>query len=143
MKKLKVLALMVGLGLSFAAVPVGAQGVWGACADGAAGSSAICADAKGTEATDIIKTLLNTALFAIGALSVVMITHSGFKYVNSRGDPEGVKSAKNTLMYAIVGLIVAMLAFVIVNFIIGAFSGTNPADGQSAYEAGMSGGVRS
>ena len=122
MKKIKIAALVVGFCLSFFAVPAEAQGVWGACEGGASGS-AICGDE--TEATDIVKRLINVFLYAIGALSVIMIIHSGFKYVNSRGDAEGVKSAKNTLLYSVMGLIVALLAFTIVNFVIKSFNQTS------------------
>ncbi len=118
MKKLKIVALVAGLCLCLFSLPVEAQGIWGAC-NQAAGGSAICEDQ--TEATDIVKQLINLFLFVIGALSVIMIVHSGFKYVSSRGEAEQVKSAKNTLLYAVAGLIVAMLAFTIVNFVVGIF----------------------
>lgn len=127
MKKIKTFLLLLGVSLSLAAQPVGAQGVWEVCKSGVNTDSAICVDAKkNTEASNIVTRLINTFLFVIGILSVVMIIHSGFKYVNSRGDAEGVKSAKNTLLYAVTGLIVALLAFVIVNFVVGIFlnSGT-------------------
>lgn len=126
MKRLKAAILMTGALLLFSAMPVQAQGIWGACDDSSASGSAICADAGKTEATSIVKNIINLFLYAIGILSVIMIIHSGLKYVNSRGDAEGVKSAKNTLLYAVVGLIVAMMAFTIVNFVIGAFG--SPAD---------------
>ena len=116
MKKLKLLILTAGFLTSFLSVPVEAQGIWGGCSGSA---SAVCADKS--EATDIVGTLINTFLFVIGALSVIMIVHSGFKYVSSRGEAEQVKSAKNTLLYAVTGLIVAILAFTIVNFVVGIF----------------------
>lgn len=122
MKNIKIVAVVVGFCLCFIAVPVEAQGVWGAC-EGGASSSAICGDE--TEAEDIVKRLINVFLYAIGALSVIMIIFSGFKYVNSRGDAEGVKSAKNTLTYSVTGLIVALLAFTIVNFVIESFNQTS------------------
>ena len=65
--------------------------------------------------TDII----NVFLFLIGALSVVMIIYGGIRYVTSAGDSGRVTSAKNTIMYAVVGLVVAILAFAIVNFVVG------------------------
>lgn len=137
MKKIRLLALLVGLFVSFLAVPVEAQGIWGACEE--SGGSAICADTgeDGTEATDIVTNLINLFLFAIGALAVVMIIHSGFKYVNSRGDAEGVKSAKNTLLYAVIGLIVALLAYAIVDFVIDSYGkagGGNTEDDTSMIE---------
>lgn len=121
MKKIRTLVLLAGLSVCFWAVPAEAQGVWGAC-QGENASSAICGDK--TEGTTIAKRLINVFLSVIGALSVIMIIHSGFKYVSSSGDSEKIKSAKNTLLYAVIGLIVAMLALTIVNFVIAGFSGT-------------------
>lgn len=54
-----------------------------------------------------------------------MIIHSGFKFVNSRGNPESIKAARETLLYSIIGLVVAILSFTIVNFVISAFDGTS------------------
>lgn len=124
MKQIKLAVMALGIALSLVAVPVYAadtteqsSGIWDGC-EGVA--SDICKDK--TQATDIVKRLINVFLFAIGALAVIMIIHSGFKYTTSRGDAEGVKSAKNTLLYAVIGLIVASMAFAIVNFVIGAFN---------------------
>jgi hypothetical protein len=122
MKWFKMVIVAIGVLLSLSATSVQAQGVWGACnGDKAPGtdSTAICGDKR--EATGIVKQLIDVFLYAIGILSVIMIVFSGLKYVNSRGDAESVKSAKNTLLYAVVGLIVAMLAFTIVNFVVGRF----------------------
>ncbi|HSX45281.1 MAG TPA: hypothetical protein VLF39_04240 [Candidatus Saccharimonadales bacterium] len=59
-------------------------------------------------------------LFAvvIGFVAVVMVIISGFKYITSNGDPNAVASAKNTLIYAIVGIIVAALAQGIVKYVL-------------------------
>lgn len=132
MKQLRVAILALGLIFSFSAVtPVQAQGVWGACTGV---ENEICADDE--EATDIVKNLVNTFLFVIGLLSVIMIIHSGLKYTTSRGDAEAVKSAKNTLLYAVVGLIVAISAYAIVNFVVTAFdTSTGEAGNQTGSEA--------
>lgn len=66
----------------------------------------------------IIKLIVNIMLFLIGAISVIMIIVGGIKYTTSNGNAEMVKSAKNTITYAIVGLIVAIFAYAIVNFVI-------------------------
>lgn len=60
---------------------------------------------------------INTFLFIIGALAVVMIIYGGFKYVTSGGESSAVTSAKNTILYAVVGLVIAMLAYAIANFV--------------------------
>ncbi len=63
--------------------------------------------------------ILNTVFGAIAATAVFFIIKGGIKYTVSGGDPAGVKQAKETIMYAIIGLIVALLAFGAVNFITG------------------------
>jgi len=138
MKQVKLLALVVGLCLCFYTMPAQAQGIWGACDPNV--SSEICGDK--TEATDIVKQLINFFLFTLGVVAVIMIIHSGMKYVTSRGDAEQVKSAKNTLLYAVIGLIVAMLAFTIVNFVIGIFSENGSDGAEDATGGGGGGNVR-
>lgn len=65
---------------------------------------------------------LQTALkyfFGVAALlSVVFVAIGGFKYTVSGGDSNSVQSAKNTIMYAVIGLAVSVLAFVIVQFVV-------------------------
>ena len=66
----------------------------------------------------IVTTIVNTMLFIVGALAVVMIIFGGLRYVTSAGNASAVTAAKNTIIYAIVGLIVAFLAFAAVNFVL-------------------------
>lgn len=70
---------------------------------------------------DSIKIVTNVLLFIIGAISVIMIILGGLNYVLSNGDQTKVTSAKNTILYAVIGLVVALLAFAIVNFVLDAF----------------------
>ena len=59
------------------------------------------------------------ALFVVaGALSVVFIVVGGLRYVLSNGEPRDIEAAKNTIMYAVLGLIISLLAFGIVNFVV-------------------------
>ncbi len=62
----------------------------------------------------------NIALYVIGAISVIMLIWGGLRYILSGGDNKKVTDAKNTILYAIIGLIVAILAFAIVNFVLNA-----------------------
>jgi lysylphosphatidylglycerol synthetase-like protein (DUF2156 family) len=66
----------------------------------------------------IFSVITNTALFLIGAVSVLMLIYGGIRYTLSAGDSAAVTAAKNTILYAIIGIIVALLAFAIVNFVI-------------------------
>ena len=69
----------------------------------------------------IVTTVINTMLFIVGILSVVMIIFAGIRYVTAHGDKGQVESAKNTLIYAIVGLIVSIVAYALVNWVVGLF----------------------
>ena len=65
----------------------------------------------------LIKTVVNVLLWAVGILSVIMIIFSGFRYITSAGDASKTKSAQSTLIYSVVGLIVAIMAYAIVNMV--------------------------
>jgi hypothetical protein len=70
----------------------------------------------------IFRTITNVLLFLIGAVSVIMLIIGGIRYTISGGDSTAVTSAKNTILYAVIGIIVALLAYAIVNFVIGSFT---------------------
>lgn len=80
-------------------------------------------DDGGKSVGEMLKTVTNTLLFIIGAVSVIMIIFGGFKYVTSGGDSAGVTSAKNTILYSVIGLVVAALAYVIIDFVIDNLAG--------------------
>lgn len=65
----------------------------------------------------LIKTVVNILLWAVGILSVIMIIFSGLRYITSAGDASKTKSAQSTLTYSVVGLIVAIMAYAIVNMV--------------------------
>ena len=64
--------------------------------------------------------LANTILYIVGLVSVVMLIFGGLRYVVSGGDSKKVTDAKNTVLYAIIGLIIAILSYAIVNFVLNA-----------------------
>lgn len=66
----------------------------------------------------IFKKVINIMLFVIGAVAVIMLIYGGVKYVISGGAQDKVAEAKNTILYAIVGIVVAILAFAVVNFVV-------------------------
>ncbi|MEO7904848.1 MAG: hypothetical protein ABIR91_03585 [Candidatus Saccharimonadales bacterium] len=70
----------------------------------------------------IFKTITNVLLFIIGAISVIMLIIGGIRYVVSAGDSSAVTGAKNTILYAIVGIVVALLAYALVNFVLTSFA---------------------
>ena len=70
----------------------------------------------------VFLTVVNVLLFIIGAISVIMLIYGGIRYTTSGGNANNVTAAKNTIMYAIIGLIVAIFAFAIVNWVVTAAS---------------------
>jgi hypothetical protein len=84
---------------------------------GAAITGADCND-KGAGLNKVIEAVLNILSVVIGIAAVIMIMLAGLRYITSGGDPSGVKGAKDSLIYAIVGLFVVALAQVIVRFVL-------------------------
>ncbi|MFZ2494721.1 MAG: hypothetical protein WAW60_03070 [Candidatus Saccharimonadales bacterium] len=70
----------------------------------------------------VFKTVTNILLYIVGAISVIMLIIGGIRYVVSGGDQSAVTAAKNTILYAIVGIVVAILAFAAVNFVVESLS---------------------
>jgi hypothetical protein len=66
----------------------------------------------------IIRLIINIFSLIVGVISVVMIIIGGLKYITSGGDSGNVSGAKNTILYAVIGLVVVALAQVIVRFVL-------------------------
>lgn len=121
---MKKILLAFGLMFAFATPIVMTSNVLDnqAHAEGAADLIQKGADSTGQKdsrsAGDLAKDFVNIMLFAVGILAVIMIIWGGIRYVLSGGDSGAVSSAKKTILYAVVGLIVAILAYAIVNFVI-------------------------
>ena len=62
--------------------------------------------------------ITNTILYIVGVIAVIMLIIGGIRYVISGGDAKKVTDAKNTVLYAIIGLVIAIFAYAIVNFVI-------------------------
>ncbi|HET7302185.1 MAG TPA: pilin [Candidatus Saccharimonadales bacterium] len=77
-----------------------------------------------TRVNDVIKTIVNVFSAIVGVVSVVMIIFGGFKYITSGGDTGNITSAKNTIIYAVIGLVVVALAQFIVQFVLNRVAGT-------------------
>lgn len=132
MSKMK--ELLLSLTLAFAAVltPAGvlhAQGVdecldanstiAGCLEGGAEATDPESADVDASQRVDdIIRLVINIFSLIVGVISVIMIIIGGLKYITSGGDSGNVSGAKNTILYAIIGLVVVALAQVIVRFVL-------------------------
>lgn len=84
-------------------------------------ADAVKADDQATSlfGTDgIFVKITNTALFLVGAISVVMLIYGGIRYTVSGGESGAVTNAKNTILYAIVGIVISVVAYAVVQFVI-------------------------
>jgi hypothetical protein len=74
--------------------------------------------ATSSKLTSLIKLVINIISVVVGVIAVIMIVFGGLKYITSGGESSNVSSAKNTILYAIIGLIVVALAQFIVRFVL-------------------------
>jgi hypothetical protein len=75
----------------------------------------------GPTLSDQIEIVVNILLFLLGAVAVVMIVIGGIRFATANGDQSAVTSARNTILYAVIGLVVAIMAYAIVNFVLDQF----------------------
>jgi hypothetical protein len=68
--------------------------------------------------TGTVKTVVNVLSVIVGIAAVVMIIIGGFRYITSGGKQESITAAKNTILYAVIGLVIVALAQVIVRFVL-------------------------
>ncbi|MBR3414876.1 hypothetical protein IKG73_02565 [Candidatus Saccharibacteria bacterium] len=80
-----------------------------------------------------VQTIINWVLAVLGLVTVVMIIIGGFTYLTSQGDPGKTKKGRDTILYGVIGLIIALLAFAIVNFVLtNVFGGSSTGSDQSS-----------
>lgn len=113
-----------------------------ACAGlNAVDSTQSCGDASNNAVTNVVKAIVNILSVIVGIAAVIVVIIAGFKYITSAGDASKITSAKTTLVYAIVGLVVVVLAQAIVHFTINSATTatTGPAcpTGQSLAKDGV------
>lgn len=75
------------------------------------------------KAPEVAEVIINAVISLVGIIAVLMIVVGGQRYATSQGDPNQVKQAKDMIIYSVVGLVIAMLAFAIVNFVLGGVFG--------------------
>lgn len=101
--------------------PAKAVNPYGAC--DANSSSAICKGKGETLSDGFVKPTINIILWVVGVAAVIVIIVAGLKYVTSSGNPSAISSAKTTILYAVIGLVIAITAYAIVNFVLKSFGG--------------------
>ena len=119
--KLSILSLVLGVSMvvGFSLPAAAACGSVKDCVN--QGLHASGADSTPLSFPTLMGRITNILLFLMGSVSVIMIIIGGFRYVTSQGDQTQMQSAKNTILYAVIGLIVAIAAYAIVSFVVTQF----------------------
>lgn len=82
-------------------------------------SSAACQDlSKPDGLSNTLKNATNTVLFIAGALAVIMIIYGAIRFMTAHGNEKQVESARLIVTYSVIGLIIAILAYALVNFVL-------------------------
>ncbi len=79
-------------------------------------------DITGTESTSVdkaVKSAIDILSVVVGVIAVIMVIIGGLKYVTSNGDSNSISSAKNTIIYALIGIVVVAIAQSVVRFVLG------------------------
>jgi hypothetical protein len=90
---------------------------------GTASGDSICGATSPDDFNTLMKNIINTILVVLGIIAVIMIIIGGIRYTTSNGDSNQIKGAKDTILYAIIGIIVAIMAYAIVNFVLARLGG--------------------
>ena len=80
-------------------------------------------DAGKDDPMTTVKKVIDVAVGVIGVIAVIMVIIGGYQYATSVGDAGKVKNAKNTIMYGLIGMVIALLAYAIVHFVLGQIFG--------------------
>lgn len=129
-KKLKnLIASLAVFSLAAAPIAVPATVYANTIEDGLNSGTCLSVDGTGTNCpspddaedrvNDIIELVINIFSLIVGVISVIMIIIGGLKYITSGGDSGNVTGAKNTILYAIIGLVIVALAQFVVRFVLG------------------------
>lgn len=124
MKKILLIIASVFVSLAMAFAPAYASGdICDQISPNVPNYDTLCGGGGEADLQGNVKNILNTVYFWVAIIAVIVIIIGGVKYMTSQGDASKIKSAKDTILYAIIGLIVTLLAFAITNFILRAVGG--------------------
>ncbi len=86
----------------------------------------------------IVVNIINFALMFLGVVTLLMLLFGAIKFITSSGDPKAIQGAQKTMTYAIIGAIVVMMAFVLINIVTNALglSSSNILSNFSFYQSG-------
>lgn len=80
--------------------------------------SQVCAGTNKNSLYVLLQNIINLLIVIAGIIAVIMIIIGGIRYTTSAGDAGQTKSARDTIIYAVAGLVVAIMSFAIVNFVL-------------------------
>lgn len=125
MKHLKKLTLamtsLLLMGALLMPVPLLAQTPKDAACEGLELTGGSCAGGASTDVNSILSTVINIFSLIVGVTAVIMIIVAGLRYITSGGDSANTKAARDTILYAVIGLVIVALAQVIVRFVLTRF----------------------
>ena len=90
----------------------------GVTLDGSATASTCASEDSQNNFNTLMARVINIFSIVVGSISVIMIIIGGFRYIISNGDSNSVTGAKNTILYAIVGLVIVLFSQIIVRFVL-------------------------
>ncbi|MCA9338863.1 hypothetical protein KC939_00785 [Candidatus Saccharibacteria bacterium] len=109
-----IMLLSLGLASVLSAPTTQAISPFGACG----GSSSSVCEGRDDNLMKIVRNIINTLLFLVGVIAVIVIIISGIRFVTANGNSDQIASARNGIIYSVVGLAVALMAYAIVYFVI-------------------------
>lgn len=115
-KILKITFFFAAIGISLCAM--GGEAVFAQAQQQAQQGVNTTGDQGAGAVTGLVENIVNILSWIVGVASVIMIIIGGMRYITSSGDASGIQSAKNTIIYAIIGLVVAIFAQGIVQFVL-------------------------
>lgn len=127
-RKIAAFLLMTGITVAsfvYATQPVVAVNDWNseACANADEAQKAALGCETDSTAPSVVEGLINGIISVVGIVAVIVIVVGGQRFIVSQGDPSKITAARGMIIYGVVGLIVALLAFAVVNFVLnGVFS---------------------
>lgn len=105
-------------GVQTASAQVSPESKKAAC-EGLGSVGADCSETTASNSVNsLIEDIINIFSFVVGVAAVIMLIIGGFKYITSNGDSNGISSAKSTILYAVIGLVVVAFAQIIVRFVL-------------------------
>ena len=114
----KVLRLILPILVCGVVMVAGVVNTTGVMAESVNNLSAVQCDGCPDDLYAVFKNITNTVLYVVMIIAVIMLIVGGIRYIVSGGDAKKVTDAKNTILYAIIGLIICFLAYAIVNFVV-------------------------